>query len=228
MSWHFSQALVEDYLQATSWDGEPFALWSSMPFALGDSCSDKMKETCHRSPFGTMYVPSMDCSGAALLTWFLEGFHVRHIPPQLEAGIMQTISGRKCGGSWQMSLPGTFLRRTSYQKPSTQLATILKRWVIKQKPLPLERKTWVLTTFGPEVGYLHTPTTMANYCAPSMQKHSCARAFVTVFGKVTPESHEWLMGWPIGWTDSKPLETGKFQLWQQQLYGHLRMMISKS
>jgi hypothetical protein len=27
---------------------------------------------------------------------------------------------------------------------------------------------------------------------------------------------EWLMGWPLGWTDLKPLETGKFQQWQQQ------------
>ena len=25
---------------------------------------------------------------------------------------------------------------------------------------------------------------------------------------------EWLMGWPIGWTDLKPLETDKYQLWR--------------
>jgi hypothetical protein len=24
---------------------------------------------------------------------------------------------------------------------------------------------------------------------------------------------EWLMGWPLGWTDLKPLEMGKFQRW---------------
>jgi hypothetical protein len=27
---------------------------------------------------------------------------------------------------------------------------------------------------------------------------------------------EWLMGWPLGWTDLKPLEMDKFQQWQQQ------------
>lgn len=27
---------------------------------------------------------------------------------------------------------------------------------------------------------------------------------------------EWLMGWPLGWTDLKPLETDKFRQWQQQ------------
>ena len=27
---------------------------------------------------------------------------------------------------------------------------------------------------------------------------------------------EWLMGWPLGWTDLKPLEMDKYQQWQQQ------------
>ena len=28
-----------------------------------------------------------------------------------------------------------------------------------------------------------------------------------------PELPEWVMGWPVGWTDLKPLEMGKFQQW---------------
>ncbi|HEY9814957.1 MAG TPA: hypothetical protein V6D20_04015, partial [Candidatus Obscuribacterales bacterium] len=35
-------------------------------------------------------------------------------------------------------------------------------------------------------------------------------------GQLNPAWVEWLMGWPIGWTDLKPLEMGKFQEWQQQ------------
>jgi hypothetical protein len=35
-------------------------------------------------------------------------------------------------------------------------------------------------------------------------------------GLLNPNWVEWLMGWPIGWTDLKPLETAKFQEWQQQ------------
>jgi site-specific DNA-cytosine methylase len=27
---------------------------------------------------------------------------------------------------------------------------------------------------------------------------------------------EWLMGWPLGWTDLKPLAMDRFQSWQQQ------------
>ena len=28
-----------------------------------------------------------------------------------------------------------------------------------------------------------------------------------------PPFLEWLMGWPIGWTAIRPLETGKYQQW---------------
>lgn len=35
-------------------------------------------------------------------------------------------------------------------------------------------------------------------------------------GALNPQWVEWLMGWPIGWTDLKPLETDKFLWWQQQ------------
>ena len=35
-------------------------------------------------------------------------------------------------------------------------------------------------------------------------------------GMLNPMWVEWLMGWPSGWTDLKPLEMGKFREWQQQ------------
>jgi hypothetical protein len=37
-----------------------------------------------------------------------------------------------------------------------------------------------------------------------------------VGGKLNPTWVEWLMGWPLGWTDLKPLETGKSHCVQQQ------------
>jgi hypothetical protein len=36
-----------------------------------------------------------------------------------------------------------------------------------------------------------------------------------VGGSLNPPWVEWLMGWPIGWTDLKPLEMGKFRQWQR-------------
>jgi hypothetical protein len=35
-------------------------------------------------------------------------------------------------------------------------------------------------------------------------------------GQLNPPWVEWLMGWPLEWTDLKPLETDKFQSWLQQ------------
>ena len=35
-------------------------------------------------------------------------------------------------------------------------------------------------------------------------------------GQLNPTWVEWLMGWPLGWTDLKPLETDKYQQWLQQ------------
>lgn len=33
-------------------------------------------------------------------------------------------------------------------------------------------------------------------------------------GKPNPEYVEWMMGWPIGWTALKPLETARYQQWR--------------
>lgn len=35
-------------------------------------------------------------------------------------------------------------------------------------------------------------------------------------GQLNPDWVEWLMGWPIGWTDLKPLGMDKYREWQQQ------------
>ena len=37
-----------------------------------------------------------------------------------------------------------------------------------------------------------------------------------VGGHLNPAWVEWLMGWPVEWTELKPLEMGKYQQWQQQ------------
>jgi DNA (cytosine-5)-methyltransferase 1 len=36
-------------------------------------------------------------------------------------------------------------------------------------------------------------------------------------GKLNPDWVEWLMGWPIGWTDLRPLAMDKFLPWLSQL-----------
>jgi len=216
MSWHFSRALEAAFSEASSLGGELSVPLKSTGTDGPAFSHARMTARLSPSRYGTTSAPSTDCCGEDVLTWFLEGFPVKPIPRQLEAGRLRTISGRRCDGSWQMSLPGTYLPRTSKDAQSTKRPMTSSRWATAPAPFPLPRRTWVLTTFGGDTGYLHTPTATANYAAPSMQKWPNCRAFVRVFGQPTPESHEWLMDWPQGWTDLKPLETGRLQSWLQR------------
>ena len=77
-----------------------------------------------------------------------------------------------------------------------------------------KKKTWIKHNFGEEFGYVHTPTTMANYSAPSMMKHQGCRNFVKVFGKPTPANAEYLMGFPLGASSRNPLAKNNIELWK--------------
>lgn len=216
MSWHFSQALVEEYLERSSSGGELSAPSRSTATVGASSCSGKTKDFLNRSPSGTMCEPSTGYNGADVLMWYLEGFPAKRIQGRLREKTMLRISGRKCDGSWQMSLLDSYSPKTSHAKQSTERRMNLSRWVTKRGRSNLERTNWVQTTLAPDTGFVHTPTVTANYSCQSMQKWPNCRNFVRVFGKPSPTNHEWLMGWPIGWSALQPLETDKFLSWWRQ------------
>lgn len=216
MSWHCSQALVAAFSEANSWDGELSAPLKSTGTDGASLPSARMTASLSPSPSGMTSAPSTDSHGEDVLTWYLAGFLVKPIPRRLEVGTSRMISGRKCGESWQRSLPGTYLPRTSKDAQSTGRQRISRRWVTKPALLPLPRQTWAQTTAGPDIGYVHTPTVTANFAAPSMQKWACCRAFVQAFGAPSPEAFEHLMGWPTGWTALKPLAMDKFHAWRRR------------
>jgi len=216
MSWLFSRALVGGYLQAPCSDSAQFAQLNTTKEPDGFLCQGKTMEACALSRYGMTFAPLMEPPGGALLTWYRVAFPVKPIALRLRAKTMQMISGRKCGGSWQMSLPGTYLPKTSPSGRLTPPPMTLSRWVTKRAAYPLPRQTWVQTTYGKGIGFLHTPTTQGNYCAPSMMKHPSCRHYKQVFGSNSPQAQTWLMGWPEDWTELKPLETGKFQQWRQR------------
>ena len=195
-----SPGLAVDCLPRTYLDGGQSALSSWIGTADAFLHSDIMTDTYDpHSRFGMTFVPLTADRGAGVLMSFLEAFRARLTAQPLREKTLLTISGRKCDGSWQMSLPGTYLPRTSQKLPSMPRATTSKRWVTKPAQFPLARMTWVQTTFGSDIGYLHTPTTKANYAASSMQKWPSSRSFVAVFGRPAPSNQEWMMGWPAGW-----------------------------
>lgn len=67
----------------------------------------------------------------------------------------------------------------------------------------------VRLTGEPVFGWLATPTAAQNQSYPSMMKHPSCRNFVKVFGSgpISPLAYEWLMGFPLGWTDVEFSET---------------------
>lgn len=65
---------------------------------------------------------------------------------------------------------------------------------------------------------LPTPTCQdaKNNGGPAQQLRNTKPLNAVAGGALNPEWVEWLMGWPIGWTDCAPLEMGRFLPWLQQ------------
>lgn len=76
-----------------------------------------------------------------------------------------------------------------------------------------ERKTWATPrtsdykSCGPVGSKSHHHMTEKQYLCAQVKEEDQPT------GHLNPTWVEWLMGWPIGWTDSKPLETDRFQQW---------------
>lgn len=290
MSWHYSQALVEEYSAANYLDGVPFAPWKSIPSVPDDSCSGKMKGTCHRSPFGMMFVPSTDTPGAALLTWFQAGFPAKtSVLPGRETGLTATALdfGRKwressvkydpASRSWkthQCSLLGDWepYSETWPRSGTMRNGECWERQTLERRtketgsgllPTPLASNTKAHHMRGADKGkkreprsYLTwaTPTVCGNYnrkgasknsgdglatmvakwptptvndsknstLPPSQIKHdnipgALLRSGHPSGGQLNPTWVEWLMGWPLGWTDCKPLAMDKCHSVTQRL-----------
>ena len=215
MSFHFSQALAADCLER-GFSASDLSAQSKTTSKLS-KCSNSGKTTdAYRHSLSGMKSPRLTaCHGEGVLTWYLAAFPAKHSALRHLDATMLTTFGRRCGASWQMLLPGTCSPKTSTGKPSKKRQKTAGLWAIKPERYPLARLTWVVTTFGSDIGYLHTPTTKANYSAASMQKWPAARAFVQAFGKPSPSNQEWLMGYPAGWTDTAPLAMDKFHSWRR-------------
>ncbi len=263
MSWHFSRALVAAYSGGFSRGSPPFAPSNLIPTALGDSSSAKMKDTCHHSPFGTMFVPSTDGPGAALLMWFRGASHAKtSVVPEtaMASRGRDRAFGEKCGESLAKYDPASHSLKTRQCllfEDSTESCVILPRWGMMRIGGCWERTTPARHTSANAFGLWPTPTScmskgtsMAALTRKSGKSrendrldHAVAaeaiRSFATpqardfrtgqqerftnpersknlndqIGGSLNPTWVEWLMGWPLGWTDLNALETAKFQQW---------------
>lgn len=319
MSWLFSQALVEEYSEAISLDGEPCAPLNLMPTLRPFLLKDKMTEFCAPSQFGLTLRPLTANLGAELLMLFLAGFPVRTSAPlgkapaskandpgygwrwresfvkydhasrswktrqcSLLGGLAEysetwprwgsmrdgecsaqpTPARRICAnesGSWPtirssdgerggrgdliQSVRGNpNARHKRWQTPvaddavdrvkgklnsrgEPKLSAQVKLWptphgfskdgrsngpswnelgrVVNQSLWPTPQARDWKDGKNPKRHGNHSPSVAVAESAPEMG------------GSLNPTWVEWLMGWPIGWTDCAPLEMAKFQAWQQ-------------
>ena len=189
MSWHYSLALEGAFSEACSSDGAPSAPWRLTPSAPDDSCSDKMKGTCHRSPFGMMFVPSTDAHGEGLLTWFLAGFPARtSVRLDNEKALMANTPD--CGERWlasfqkpDQSLYSSKILRICVLADLSECSKTLTAWGTTRRGVCLERKIVELHTRENACGLLPTPTTVGNECSPSMQKWPAHQRLMELLGR---------------------------------------------
>ena len=230
MSWLFSQALVEEYLGDTSLDGEQSAPLNGNNTQQAYCAPDKMTKFSRLSRFGMTYKPLTESRGEELLTLYLADFHAKTLAQPEKAQELKETNPQ-CGNTWQGSLarldPITSLWKTAQCSLLEDLELSLQtfpRWGSMQNgalyPLPM----LVQTISEKESGLWGTPTASQDYkpvrkLAPSEASGKHGTILVGSIGKdhphligryLMPLVTEWLMGWPLGWTDLKPLEMGRF------------------
>jgi len=103
MSWLYSQALVEEYSEDISSDGEPSALSNGKPTQLPSWCSDKTMANCQLSQSGMTFKPLTEDHGEAVLMSFLEAFPVRTLAAPAKAKASKETD-HPCGNTWRESL----------------------------------------------------------------------------------------------------------------------------
>lgn len=223
MSWHYSQALEEAYSAANSSDGEPFALLKKIPMHGTYWSPGKTTDAFLHSRSGMTYAPLTESHGEAVLMWCLAD-SLAKTSPQPEREQVSKESKADCGMKWHESSvrfdPISCSWKTVHSLFDEDLplcSVILPRWGMMRNGAVSELPMSVLHTTGKGSGlWLPTPTAHnakeGNY--PAEKTRNTPTLASVLGGKINPEYSEWLMGWPIKWTDLKQSATDKFQQWQ--------------
>jgi hypothetical protein len=214
MSWHFLQEEEEGYWEPDSSVGPPSALLKLLTTPV--ECCLRASATPLLDAFlsGTTSERSTGVLGLDALMSYLAASRVNRSAEPLVGGTTLSTFGLKCEGSLAKSNPEACSQRTSSEPLSSAPRPIFIDSGTSADSLQSLRPKWVPRIYESDGGLLPTPTATANQDADSMQKHpGCRRQRLWTGGKTTPAHWEFVMGWPIGWTDLQPLETDKFRQW---------------
>jgi hypothetical protein len=238
MSWLFSQALVEEYSEDISSVGEPSVPLSGNPTQLAYLPPDRMTAFSRLSRFGMTFKPLTEDLGQGVLMSFLADFPVRTSQLQ-EREMGWTEKDPECGSKWQELLarydPATSTWKTpqcSLLEDYTEFSETWPRWGSMQDGVSYQQQTLVRPTSETEFG-LRLPTPLASDHKKltrnkeyHLNRHYDLPNKIVQLGHPPSKSGAWgfyhpilsesMMGWPLGWTDLRPLEMDKYRSWQQQ------------
>lgn len=212
-----------------------FVLSKSSRSAEKSSCNANATESYLDSQSGTTCGLSTGDRGAEKSTAYAEASRAK---TYLAQGKERESKEREadCGLNLQESLakydPVTHLWRTrqcSFLGDSVEcLETFPKSGTMRGGVL-WELTKWAHPTVASESGFWRIPTPLASDGKNCKVRHLRNSKFGARMHSVpywilknynmrcTPKMSEWLMGYPISWTDSAPLATDKFRSWRQQL-----------
>lgn len=130
-------------------------------------------------------------------------FHAKPSQPQAVDGALPTTSGLSAFESSRSVGRGSYSQRMFPPCQSSAPLTILSLEDSERLWPRYPPPSWVSRITGRAGGFLPTPTRKANCCAPSMRKWPGCAAMQTLEPGATPRpsTWEWMMGFPIGWTD---------------------------
>jgi hypothetical protein len=242
MAWLISKALYESWLcsqeeegeslEDTYSDGEPSAQSSGSHTQLAYLLPDKMTAFSRLSRFGMTFKPLTADRGADLLMWFRGDFLARTYPQQERVPELKEAD-QVCGSRWQELSVKYDLDSHSWRThlclwdEALQWSSVtLPKWGMTRNGALFQHPTAERPISGTGSGLWLTPSASEDAAGTpngKMQKMlgNDPRIRGTTpeewgRGTLNPSWVEWLMGWPLGWTDLKPLEMVKFQSWLQQ------------
>ena len=235
MSWHYLQEQggvfsLHNYLASI-----PLQHAKLNPAPVPSSSPDSATASSPTSPSGTTSAPSTAHPSEATSTSSQADFPVRTSQPQEKEQASPApapASGLKCTESFAKYDPATHTWKTPQCSLLEDLDEYSETW--PKSGIMLHGSCWELptaalptseTASGFSLGMLPTPIAhnAQEMGCPSDQRRKspglgtmAATGQLGTPGALNPTWVEWLMGWPLGWTDCEPLATDKYLLWLQQ------------
>ena len=217
MSWHYLRELEGESLEDICSGGELLQPLKSKIIHAEFYCNGKLMDSYLDSLSGTTSEPSMANLGQEKSMLSQVDSLVRTcLQQEKELDLMESDqdSGKKWQGSFAKYDRNTHSLRThqcSLFEDSTEYCATLPKWGSMRTGECWELPMLEQNTNETEYGLWPTPTTPSGggNCGGSGAYKNAIKNGTHIPHSINPNLYEWLMGFPLGWTDLKPLGTLK-------------------